>query len=89
MPHARRRRHFSFHRWRVLVVEDDDSFAEALSELLEVDGRLEVAGQPRVQPGRIAQRQTHQQPRLPRREQPRDRPADERAEHLRHPDERV
>jgi len=28
----------------VLVVEDDDSFAEALRGLLEADGRLEVAG---------------------------------------------
>jgi two-component system, chemotaxis family, protein-glutamate methylesterase/glutaminase len=31
----------------VLVVEDDDSFAEALTELLEADGRLEVAGRAR------------------------------------------
>jgi DNA-binding NarL/FixJ family response regulator len=31
----------------VLVVEDDDSFAEALTELLEGDGRLEVAGRAR------------------------------------------
>jgi two-component system chemotaxis response regulator CheB len=28
----------------VLVVEDDDPFAEALTRLLEADGRLEVAG---------------------------------------------
>jgi two-component system, chemotaxis family, protein-glutamate methylesterase/glutaminase len=28
----------------VLVVEDDGSFAEALRELLEADGRLEVVG---------------------------------------------
>jgi CheY-like chemotaxis protein len=28
----------------VLVVEDDDSFAEALRQLLEADGRLHVAG---------------------------------------------
>jgi two-component system chemotaxis response regulator CheB len=28
----------------VLVVEDDESFAEALRELLEADGRLEVIG---------------------------------------------
>jgi two-component system chemotaxis response regulator CheB len=28
----------------VLLVEDDDSFAETLRELLEADGRLEVAG---------------------------------------------
>jgi DNA-binding NarL/FixJ family response regulator len=27
----------------VLLVEDDDSFAEALRDLLEADGRLEVA----------------------------------------------
>jgi CheY-like chemotaxis protein len=47
MPHARKRRHISFHRRRVLVVEDDDSFAEALRELLEADGRLEVAGRAR------------------------------------------
>jgi CheY-like chemotaxis protein len=44
MPQARRRRQVGFHRWRVLVVEDDDSFAEALRDLLEADGRLEVAG---------------------------------------------
>jgi CheY-like chemotaxis protein len=31
----------------VLVVEDDDSFAEALTELLEADGRLQVAGRAR------------------------------------------
>jgi chemotaxis response regulator CheB len=31
----------------VLVVEDDDFFAEALRELLEADGRLEVAGRAR------------------------------------------
>jgi DNA-binding NarL/FixJ family response regulator len=31
----------------VLVVEGDDSFAEALRELLEADGRLEVAGRAR------------------------------------------
>jgi CheY-like chemotaxis protein len=47
MPQARRRRQVSFRRWRVLVVEDDDSFAEALRELLEGDGRLEVAGRAR------------------------------------------
>jgi chemotaxis response regulator CheB len=28
----------------VLVVEDDESFAETLRELLEADGRLEVVG---------------------------------------------
>ena len=47
MPHARRRWQLISRRWRVLVVEDDDSFAEALSERLEVDGRLEVAGRAR------------------------------------------
>jgi chemotaxis response regulator CheB len=31
----------------VLVVEDDDSFAEALKELLEADGRLQVADRAR------------------------------------------
>jgi NarL family two-component system response regulator LiaR len=46
MPRARRRQ-VGLHRWRVLVVEDDDSFAEALRELLEADGRLEVAGRAR------------------------------------------
>lgn len=45
--HARRQREVSSHRRRVLVVEDDDSFAEALTELLEADGRLEVAGRAR------------------------------------------
>jgi two-component system, NarL family, response regulator LiaR len=44
MPRARRRRQVRFHRWRVLVVEDDDSFAQALRLLLEADGRLEVVG---------------------------------------------
>jgi DNA-binding NarL/FixJ family response regulator len=44
MPRASRRRWVRFHRWRVLVVEDDDAFAEALRTLLEADGRLEVAG---------------------------------------------
>ncbi len=34
-------------RRRVLVVEDDDSFAEALTGRLEADGRLEVAGRAR------------------------------------------
>jgi CheY-like chemotaxis protein len=41
------RRQVSLGCWRVLVVEDDDSFAEALRELLEADGRLEVAGRAR------------------------------------------
>jgi CheY-like chemotaxis protein len=44
MPHRRKRRWAPRHRWRVLVVEDDDSFAQALTKLLEADGRLEVAG---------------------------------------------
>jgi two-component system, NarL family, response regulator LiaR len=47
MPHARRPRQVRLHRRRVLVVEDDDSFAEAIRELLEADGRLEVAGRAR------------------------------------------
>ena len=33
--------------WRVLVVDDDDSFAEAVKTLLEADGRLEVTGRAR------------------------------------------
>ena len=37
-------RHATSHRQRVLVVEDDESFAEALRRLLEADGRLEVVG---------------------------------------------
>ena len=47
MPHPRREGRVSSHPRRVLVVEDDDSFAEALTELLEADGRLEVAGRAR------------------------------------------
>jgi NarL family two-component system response regulator LiaR len=47
MPHSRRRLHISPRRRRVLVVEDDDSFAEALTQLLEADSRLEVAGRAR------------------------------------------
>ena len=47
MPLARRRGEIGSQRRRVLVVEDDDSFAEALGELLEADGRLEVAGRAR------------------------------------------
>ena len=38
------RRRQRFHRWRVLVVEDDDLFAQAVRTLLEADGRLEVVG---------------------------------------------
>jgi hypothetical protein len=47
MPHPRRGRHVGSRRRRVLVVEDGDSFAEALTVLLEADGRLEVAGRAR------------------------------------------
>src|SRR2546426_9688135 len=47
MPSPRRGRHVSSRRRRVLVVEDDDTFAEALTALLEADGRLEVAGRAR------------------------------------------
>jgi hypothetical protein len=47
MLHAGRRRDVSSHRRRVLVVEDDDAFAEAVKELLEADGRLEVSGRAR------------------------------------------
>jgi DNA-binding NarL/FixJ family response regulator len=41
---VRARRHATSHRQRVLVVEDDESFAEALRRLLDADGRLEVVG---------------------------------------------
>ena len=51
--------------------------------------RLEVAHHAGVQPRCVAQRQPEQQPRLLRREEPRDRPADERSEHLRRTDERA
>jgi CheY-like chemotaxis protein len=44
MPHQRRRAKVGSHRRRVLLVEDDDLFARALTELLEADGRLEVVG---------------------------------------------
>ena len=44
MPHPWRRRWIRSHRWRVLLVEDDGPFAQALSKLIEADGRLEVAG---------------------------------------------
>ena len=47
MPHPRRRRHLSSRPRRVLVVEDDDSFAEALTQLLQADGRLQVVGRAR------------------------------------------
>src|SRR6266516_8063435 len=47
MPQPRRGRHVGFRRRRVLVVEDDDSFAEALTELLDADARLEVVGRAR------------------------------------------
>ena len=47
MPQPRRRWHVGSHPRRVLVVEDDDSFAGALTELLEADGRLEVVGRAR------------------------------------------
>src|SRR5438128_656120 len=47
MTHPRRRPQVGSHRRRVLVVEDDDTFAEALTELLEADGRLEVVGRAR------------------------------------------
>jgi chemotaxis response regulator CheB len=47
MLHAWRRRQLRFRRWRVLVVDDDDSFAEAVKALLEADGRLQIAGRAR------------------------------------------
>ncbi len=34
-------------RCRVLLVEDDDLFVQGLSELLEADGRFEIAGRAR------------------------------------------
>jgi DNA-binding NarL/FixJ family response regulator len=43
----RRKARQASHRLRVLVVEDDDSFARAVSMLLEADGRLEVVGMAR------------------------------------------
>jgi CheY-like chemotaxis protein len=47
MPKPRKGRRVGSHRLRVLVVEDDDAFAAALTELLEADGRLELAGRAR------------------------------------------
>jgi CheY-like chemotaxis protein len=47
MPHATGKRQVSSLPLRVLVVEGDDSFADVLRELLEADGRLEVAGRAR------------------------------------------
>ncbi len=47
MPHATGQRQVSSLPLRVLVVEDEDSLADALRELLEADGRLEVAGRAR------------------------------------------
>ena len=44
---GRRRAGLRSRRCRVLVVEDDDAFAEALTELLEADGRVELAGRAR------------------------------------------
>jgi NarL family two-component system response regulator LiaR len=41
---ARARAAGSSGRCRVLVVEDDDLFVQALTELLEEDGRIEIAG---------------------------------------------
>lgn len=34
-------------RYGLVLLEDDDAFAEALTELLEADGRIEVAGRAR------------------------------------------
>jgi CheY-like chemotaxis protein len=47
MPQGRRGRQVGLRRRRVLVVEDDDSFAEALRQLLEADSRLEIVGRAR------------------------------------------
>jgi DNA-binding NarL/FixJ family response regulator len=46
MPESGKRRR-SFVPCRVLVVEDDDAFAEALAELLATDERIEVVGRAR------------------------------------------
>ena len=74
-PEDRRQHH------RDVLARDHQQVAEP--------ARLEVAHHRRVQPGGVAQRQPEQQPRLLRREEPRDRPADERPEHLRRTDERA
>src|SRR6266542_712127 len=47
MLYAWRRRQLRCRRWRVLVVDDDDFFAEAVKALLETDGRLQIAGRAR------------------------------------------
>jgi DNA-binding NarL/FixJ family response regulator len=44
VPDRRSRRQRPQRRWRVLVVEDDDAFAAALTALLDGDDRVEVAG---------------------------------------------
>jgi CheY-like chemotaxis protein len=44
MAHARTGQRASRQPYRVLLVEDDDAFAAALTELLEADGRLTLAG---------------------------------------------
>ena len=44
MPRARTRQRASSRSCRVLLVEDDDAFAAALTELLEAGGRVTVAG---------------------------------------------
>src|SRR6266496_6830025 len=44
MPRARTRQRASSRPCRVLLVEDDDAFAAALTELLEAGGRAKVAG---------------------------------------------
>jgi DNA-binding NarL/FixJ family response regulator len=47
MHDARTRRHSGLQRCHVLLVEDDDAFAEALTELLEADARVDVIGRAR------------------------------------------
>src|SRR6266498_1679989 len=44
MPRARTRQRASARPCRVLLVEDDDAFAAALTQLLEAGGRVKVAG---------------------------------------------
>src|SRR6266542_4952128 len=44
MPRARTRQRASARPCRVLLVEDDDAFAAALTQLLEAGGRAKVAG---------------------------------------------